>query len=275
MDTAVRFMLAAILLFAMVNHAHADAGRDDAEVVLEADEIDSSTVAVGTFVVVVYEREEPPQSLSGAWAKLDTTRGYIKAVDRQGLLLSLKGWPQRIALDRIQTLTLSHKAAYGRAMRRLPETPDRFSVITDDMGSIKRIAIKLFSGAALGSFSAYLGGGIGAGFESCEGDCGFNEDAIVGAAIGYAAGTAYGVSRIDPHDQFFPSLLGSLLGFGAGIWLTANSDRELWPSIFVGPVILSTLMSELSRKPPEARRFSVDLVPNSNGDLSAVVTLRF
>ncbi len=105
MDTAVRFMLASIALLAIVNHAHANTGRDDAEVVLEAGEIDSSTVAVGTFVVVVYEREEPPQSLSGAWAKLDTTRGYIKAVDRQGLLLSLKGWPQRIALDRIQTLT--------------------------------------------------------------------------------------------------------------------------------------------------------------------------
>ena len=157
MDTAVRFMLASIALLAIVNHAHANTGRDDAEVVLEAGEIDSSTVAVGAFVVVVYERDEPPQSLSGAWAKLDTTRGYIKAVDRQGLLLSLKGWPQRIALDRIQTLTLSHKAAYGRAMRRLPETPDRFSVITDDMGSIKRIAIKLFSGAALGGVSAYLG----------------------------------------------------------------------------------------------------------------------
>ena len=49
MDTAVRFMLASIALLAIVNHAHADTDRDDAEVVLEADEIDSSTVAVGDF----------------------------------------------------------------------------------------------------------------------------------------------------------------------------------------------------------------------------------
>ena len=83
------------------------------------------------------------------------------------------------------------------------------------------------------------------------------------------------MSRIDPHDRFFFPLLGSLLGFGGGIWLTANSDGELWPSIFVGPVILSTLMSELSRKPPEARRFSIDLVPNPKKGLSAVATLRF
>ena len=94
MDTAVRFMLASIALLAIVNHAHANTGRDDAEVVLEAGEIDSSTVAVGTFVVVVYEREEPPQSLSGAWAKLDTTRGYVKAVDRAEIdPVPGKGWP--------------------------------------------------------------------------------------------------------------------------------------------------------------------------------------
>ena len=65
------------------------------------------------------------------------------------------------------------------------------------------------------------------------------------------------------------------MGLGAGIWLTANSDGELWPSIFVGPVAFATMMSELSRKPPQARRFSVGLVPNSNGHLSAVATLRF
>ena len=71
---------------------------------MEADEIDSSTVEIGALAVVVYGQEER-QPTSGEWAKLDTVRGYIKAVDRQGLLLSLKGWPQRIALDRIQTLT--------------------------------------------------------------------------------------------------------------------------------------------------------------------------
>ena len=93
----------------MVSYVHANSAKAQAEasrdaVVLETGEIDSSTVEVGDFVVVVYGQGER-QPTSGEWAKLDTARGYIKAVDRQGLLLSLKGWPQRIALDRIQTLT--------------------------------------------------------------------------------------------------------------------------------------------------------------------------
>ena len=89
------------------------------------------------------------------------------------------------------------------------------------------------------------------------------------------AGTAYGVSRIDPHDRFFFPLLGSLLGFGTGIWLTSAGQGELWLSIFVSPVAFATAMSELSRKPPQTRRISVGLVPNSNRNLSAVATLRF
>ena len=48
-----------ILFIAMVNYAHADTGREDAEglragVVLEAGEIDSSTVEVGVLAVVVH-----------------------------------------------------------------------------------------------------------------------------------------------------------------------------------------------------------------------------
>ena len=186
---------------------------------------------------------------------------------QRALILSLEryGWPEPIALERIQTLTLVASPA---------------SVKKNDMGVGKRIVSKLFFGAALGGVSAFSGVGIGIAIESCP-ERGVPDDwcgvggALWGGTFGLIAGTAYGVSRIDPHDQFFPSLLGSLLGFGGGIWLTANSDGELWPSLFVGPVILSTLMSELSRKPPKARRLSVDLVPNSNGDLSAVATMRF
>ena len=253
----------ASLLIGDVDATDGPAEALKAEVVLEADEINSSTVKVDDFVVVVYGKGER-QPTSGEWAKLDTMQGYVKAVKQRALLLSLEryGWPESIALERIQTLTLVDLPA---------------SVKTDEMGVGKRIVSKLFFGAVSGGISAYLGGAIGGRFESCEEDCGFYEAAMTGAAIGYTAGTAYGVSRIDPHDQFVPSLLGSLLGFGGGIWLTANSGDELWlwPSIFVGPVAFATVMSELSRKPPEARRFSVDLVPNPKKGLSAVATLHF
>ena len=112
MNTTVRFLLTAIALLSMVNHASADSAREDvetirAEVVLEAGEIDSSTVEVGAFAVVVYGQGER-QPTSGEWAKLDTVRGYIKAVDRRRLIVGLEpdGWSKWIALERIQTLIL-------------------------------------------------------------------------------------------------------------------------------------------------------------------------
>ena len=266
MDTAVRFFFAAIALLAMVNHAHTDTARDDAEVVLEAGEINSSTVEVDDFVIVVYGQGKQ-QPTSGEWAKLDTMKGYVKAVKRRALILSLEryGWPESIALERIKTLTLVDPPA---------------SVRTDEMGVGKRIASKLFSGAFVGSVSAFSGAGIGIAIENCPegGDpddwCGFG-GTVLGGTFGLIAGTTYGVSKIDPYDRFFFPLLGSLMGLGAVIWLMANSDGELWPSIFVGPVAFATVMSELSRKPPEARRFSVDLVPNPAKGLSAIATLRF
>ena len=97
MNTTVRFLLTAILLLAMVDHAHA-------EVVLEAGEIDSSTVEVGIFVVVVYEQKKQHPVLR-RWEKLVTTRGYVQAIDVEALTLALErnGRPQRIALERIQS----------------------------------------------------------------------------------------------------------------------------------------------------------------------------
>ena len=59
MNTTVRFFLTAIAFLSMVNHASADSAREDvetirAEIVLEASEINSSTVEVGAFAVVVW-----------------------------------------------------------------------------------------------------------------------------------------------------------------------------------------------------------------------------
>ena len=63
------------------------------ERVLTADQIDSSTVDVGAFVVVVYGQGKR-HPVSGAWTKLDTVRGSIKAVDSRRLIVGLApdGW---------------------------------------------------------------------------------------------------------------------------------------------------------------------------------------
>ena len=295
MNTTVRFFLTAIALLSMVNHASADSAREDvealrAEVVLEASEIDSSTVEVGTFAVVVYGQGER-QPTSGAWAKLDTIRGYIKAVDRRRLIVGLDpdGWSKWIALDRIQTLALAGSPSpsstdqdrtqvdSGRVEGQFQAMPDRISVRTSDMGVGKRLAVKWGAGTLGGILFAGMGLVIGSGMDghSCDDDfeagapfC-IPDGAILGMLIGYGAGTAVGVSMWDPHDRFIYSLVGGLLGISAGL---ALKSPEL---MFVSPLPMAILASELSRSPLEARRISVGIVPTPKRGLSAVATLRF
>lgn len=122
------FLSTMILLLAMVNYAHADTGREDAEglrsrVVLEADEIDSSTVEVGALAVVVYGTGER-HPVSGEWAKLDTVRGYIQVVTTKSLILATEqdGWPDVILLDHIQTLVLVGSPLASLAVRDSTQT---------------------------------------------------------------------------------------------------------------------------------------------------------
>ncbi len=97
---------------------------------------------------------------------------------------------------------------------------------------------------------------------------------VLGIAIGYAIGVPIGVSMVDPSDKFLNTMLGSLLGAGAGIAIT-RANNELLMATFIFPLIGATIMSEQSRDTYEARRFSVGLAPNSDGKLSAIATLRF
>lgn len=152
----------------------------------------------------------------------------------------------------------------------------------------KRIAIKLASGAFTGVAAGLVGGAIliGIAVESQrEAEPGTDPSAayaievaiaaISGFCIGNTVGSAVGVSKVDPHNRFIMSLGGSVVGLIGSIGLTGVSGGALWPSLFVGPAVGATVMSELWRKPPEARRLSVGLVPNFTGHLSAIATLRF
>ncbi len=277
MNTVVRFFFAAIALLAMVNHAHADSGRDDAEVELEAGEIDSSTVEVDDFVMVVYGQGEQHPT-SEEWAKLDTARGYIKAINQRRLIVGLEpdGWSKWIALERIQSLVLVDSpspdaiakasalatAAIEEATITAPSL--RTGTRDDAKGNGKRIAFKLVSGTLSG-----IGGSFGGLFLSSGAGVRGWAPITWSVLLGYPVGSAIGVSLVDPHDRFIHSLIGSLLGVGVAASATSGIN------FLVFPPICATLASEMYRSPPEAQRFSVNLVPNSNGDLSAVATLRF
>ena len=309
MNTTVRFLLTAIALLSMVNHASADSAREDvealrAEVVLKASEIDSSTVEVGAFAVVVYGQGKR-YPVSGTWAKLDTARGYVKAIDRQRLILALKpdGWPnwtQRIALERIQTLILaespspssvnrdSTQVTSSRAEGGLTEPSDRLSVRTarvDDNKTSERIAKKLGAGVLMGSLSGFVSGPMAVGIFG-GGPEGLSGPAVLYSfgLLGYMVGTAVGVSRVDPHDLFAASLMGSLLGSLSGIGLAAiTKNSNVLLVCPIASVASAVWMSEDSRNRlaerastfPETRHFSVGLIPAPKRGLSAIATLRF
>ena len=156
---------------------------------------------------------------------------------------------------------------------------------TED-GSL-RIAKKVATGTALGLVFTVLGyGGVGAvlidgsysddGLDSHDGLPGIGFlflDSIIGSSVGFPLG----VSSVDPYDSLPKTLLAGVIpgAVEVGLLLMGNSMTEgLW-MLSVGPVISSLIASELSRKPPQARRVSVGLVPDPKGGLSAVATLRF
>ena len=113
MSNALPFLMAAsgISLLSMADPALADSAVDAAEaadrVILEPGEIDSSTVAVGSYVVVIHGQGER-HPVSGEWEELLTTRGYVHALDAEVLTLFRRwdGEPEWIAVESIQTLVL-------------------------------------------------------------------------------------------------------------------------------------------------------------------------
>ncbi len=233
-----------------------------AGVVLEAGEIDSSKVEVGAYAEVIY----------GMGEKLSTASGYIHAVDAESLTIG-QGFGKRIAFERIRQLILA-ESSFG--MDRFKKTTDILLVKIENKS--RRIVGKVVGGVLGGPFFTILGGVIGANINEnvCENssDICIDDEVALGAVVGYLAGVSWGVSWADPHDRFIGTLGGTLIGGATGIALTKTKE-ELWPSFLIGPIIGATIMSELTRRPPGASRFSVGLAPNSDGKLSAIATLRF
>ena len=101
---------------------------------------------------------------------------------------------------------------------------------------------------------------------------------LAGAAIGCSVGFPFGVSSVDPYDSLPKTLLAGVIpgavGFSALLLNQENGDIASF-FVYVVPVISSPIVSELSRKPPQARRVSFALSPTLNGGLSAVAQLRF
>ena len=250
--------------------------------VLEAGEIDSSKVKVGAYAEVIYGKGEWDQ-VSGKWEKLDTAQGYVKAVDQESLTIGRGLWKEQIAFERIQKLILARS---DREIDRLKKMTDTLSVIDNRRQGQNstgggRITKKLAGGVLAGFLFGMAGGTAAAAITDCKKDETFCElgNFVTGGWYGYVVGVPIGMNRMDPYDQFKFSLAGSLIGGAASLVVFKivenETAEELWPVLFISPLVGATIMSELFRKPLENRRVSIGLLPGPKGRVSAVATLRF
>ena len=309
MSSVTKFLLRVIAFLTVVHYTPVEAVEVKAETlqtgkILEAGEIDSSTVEVGAFVVVIHGKGER-HPVSGEWERLATARGYIHAVDADVLFL-IQGkdlGPQQIALQCIQKLVLIDpgRVISGAKEKLTPRSADGDSLESHSPKSVeteaaadfsspaKRLTLKLGAGIAYGFTGALAGAILGAssfhylsGAHNCSGDqsCGLAAayGGLTGLVTGYSIGSAIGVSSVDPNDRFFACLAGSLVGIGFGsLMLSKDWSHGFWGTspLFLWSPVLATIASEMSRKPPESHRFSIGLAPGSRGSFFASAALRF
>ncbi len=274
----------------------AEAESPEAEVVPEGGEIDSRAVAAGARVMVVHGRGER-HPVSREWTRLDTSAGYVQAVDGSTLVLAREGdlRQERISLDRIQRRSLVAPAKTKRrpsllrslARREIADSegrvvPGSTSVEVErreerSVRIFRKLGAGAFGGVVWGLAGSILGAAVFASDGGCEGDlCGLGIVAgiYLGGVIGYPVGAAVGVSRLDPHDRFISAMAGSAAGLIPGIYLT-RAEGILWPTLFAAPIVTATMMSEWSRDPPEDAGISLRLSPTPGRGISAVAALRF
>ena len=308
-------VIVALTLFASLLAADAEVGAEASddpdsvrvEQVLTAGQIDSHTVAVGAFVVVIYGQGER-HPVSGAWTQLDTVRGSIKAVDSRRLIVGLApdGWSQWIALERIQTLSLidaplsaaDRDHTRTRTTKRIQpaQAEPEDSLVIKESSPLFDIAdkdLRIFAKAGAGIITSAATTAALAGvilwMESLDDESSDRDD--IGTGVGilvvsfftHMFGSPIGVTLVDPHDSPNETLrwaqIGGWGGLGVGALMVGIPEPLNWiggfAAVALGPVVGSIYGSEKSRKPPESRRVSFGLAPNPKGGLSAIATMRF
>lgn len=156
---------------------------DMASVVLKDSEIHSSKVEVGAYVEITYYKDE----------KLETVRGYIKAVDSETLTVGRGLWKEQIAFERIQTLIAKTEVA-------------QYTGRTSRMG--REVIFYSFE-ALFGYLGGYIGGSVGiipGGIITRD-----LNGALDGFRIGSMLGVASGVYWFDSKERS-KSFLGALSG---------------------------------------------------------------
>ena len=206
-------------------------------VVLERGEVVASQIWVGAFAEVVYRGDDGNNT---------TANGKIKEVFPHALVIGKGLWKETIAFELIDVLILGDDAARVERVKKL----------RDDERHMRRASSNrsvVFGQLFLGGGGVVVGTMVGAGAgalvragTSGSGDGDFfyvPPEVVIGTVAGMVLGSAAGVylASIDKFENpvWGRALLGSLVGFGAGVGLTYLSDSA-WPSLFIGPPLMAT-----------------------------------
>ena len=223
-------------------------------------------------------------SLGADWYGIVVKRSGLadvsNAMIRDGLRCLYAEMGGRVTMDHI---------AFANCGKQTAQSFSRRSAAGDSLSEQMKAAVKRYytedmtlrmakkvAGGTVFCFAFTVLGLWGSEGNGSYSDSGLEGAALVlsTAAIGTSVGFPLGVSLVDPYDSLPKTLLAGVIP--RAIWRMDNSLEVsgFWVASIVS-VISSLVASELSRKPPQARRVSVGLVPNLKGGLSAVATLRF
>lgn len=210
-----------------------------------------AVVGKGLYVRVTYRKDN---------GESETVEGFVQAMDATELTIYRGVWEKKILKNRISALMILYHPSQLSRSKYAPYT----WILT-------------------GAFGGVIGWSIGWAIVDCEGESpicavGYLVYPPIGMLIGTVTGIVVGLKIFRDqkrYGQFGVALKGGLMGLGTGTVMTMATNRKLWPSMLIGPVVGAAIMSRWSHDTLEPRRFSVDVVHNREGNLSAVATLRF
>ena len=228
--------------------------------IMSGGQIDLSKIRKGWYAHVIYTSEGGEEAVTGRITRQDSVHIVIRVQEERALRIL-----KTIAYKNIDTLVISQHARSIEAWKNDLE----------QLGTKKKVANKWGAGMFGGVLGAAGGALIGSSSErNCTGEwCGLVTVAY--GYLGYVLGVPIGVgiAGMDHSLDLISPIVGSVTGAGVG-WVITLSSPRLWPSVLIGPLVGAVMMPELLN-PPNDRRFSVGLAPNSDGKLSAIATLRF
>ena len=206
-------------------------------VVLERGEVSARQIWIGAFAEVIYQGDN---------GKRTTANGKVKEIFPHALIIGKGLWQETIAFELIDVLILGDNVAGVERVKKLRDDPLSKRRVASH-GSV--VLGQLF----LGGGGVLVGGMVGAGTGALiragtSGDRGSDffyvpPEVLIGTVTGMILGSAAGVhfASLDKFENpvWGRALLGSLVGFGAGVGLTYMSETA-WPMLFIAPPVMAT-----------------------------------